>query len=150
MRLSRPGPSVNGDQGGQILTELALAAPVLLAALVAVVGLAQAGQKKALVTRAAGAAARVAVVRPDLAGAEALRVLRDSDGEIDARDVETRVKPVRLTGMPFMRPVKVSVSLRYRPPAGFGWRPVLYLRSEFVADRWANGVWFDIPPPVRR
>ncbi len=129
---------------GQALTELALAAPVLIFAAVAVLSLVQAGQKKAQVTRAAAAAARVAVVRPDLAEHEAIAVLRLEDPRIKASDVKTSVAPAAVAHLPFTNPVRVRVVYKYRALAGFGWHPTFNLKSEFVIDRWVNGVFFDI------
>lgn len=133
------------DERGTALTELAITTPLILFVLVAVFSLAEAGQKKALVVRAAGAAARVAAVRPDLVKREALDILRTSDPAIKAGDVQTIVTPARIPRLPFSNPTTVRVTLKYRPITGFGWRPVFNLRSEFVVDRWVNGVLFDIP-----
>lgn len=127
------------------MTELAITAPLILFVLVAVFSLAEAGQKKALVVRAAGAAARVAVVRPDLAEREAVDILRTSDPKIKSGDVHTTVSPAQISRLPFTNPARVRVALKYRPITGFGWRPVFNLSSEFVIDRWVNGVLFDIP-----
>lgn len=136
---------LKNDQSGQALTELAIIAPVFLFVLVAVVGLAQAGQRKAVVVRAAAAAARVAVVKPEAARAEALEVLRQTDPRITASDVDVAIEDVGGFRAPFSKPARVRVKYRYHPITGFGWRPVFNLRSEFVFDRWSNTVIFDIP-----
>ncbi|MDP1808234.1 MAG: hypothetical protein Q8L35_01715 [Actinomycetota bacterium] len=133
------------DERGIALTELVITAPLILFILVAVFSLAEAGRKKALVVRAAGAAARVAVVRPDLAPAEALDVLKASDSRIKTADVKTTIAAANISRLPFSNPTRVTVTLKYHPITGFGWRPVFNLKSEFVLDRWVNGVWFDIP-----
>ncbi|KKK88883.1 hypothetical protein LCGC14_2738690, partial [marine sediment metagenome] len=76
------------NQDGQALVELAMIAPILLFVIVAIISLTEAGQKKTMVARAAAAAARVAIVRPDLAEQEALSVLRSTDPTIRAGDVQ--------------------------------------------------------------
>lgn len=133
------------DERGQALVELAILTPILLFVMIAVVGLAQAGQRKAVVTRAAAAAARVAVVREDLAKSEALAVLRESDPSITSRDIAVSVISVEKGYIPFLSPKRVSVSYKYRPLSGFGWNPTFDLRSSFVYDKWSNGILFDVP-----
>lgn len=137
--------SDKGDERGIALTELAITTPLILLVMMAVFSLAEAGQKKALVVRAAGAAARVAVVRPDLAAREAVDLLKAADPRIKTGDIRTTVAPAKIRHLPFSNPTRVTVTLRYRPITGFGWRPVFNLKSEFIADRWVNGVLFDIP-----
>jgi len=127
------------------MVELALTAPLLLFAGVAAIGLAQAGQKKAMVTRAAAVAARVAVVRPELAQDAARDYIVATDPSVKPGDIGTRVAPVDGLHLPFTQPTRVMVTVKYRPLTGFGWRPTFNLRSEFVVDRWSNGVWFDLP-----
>lgn len=141
--------SFKADERGMALTELAITTPLILFVLMAVFSLAEAGQKKALVVRAAGAAARVAVVRPDLAEREAVDLLKAADPHIKTADIRTTVAPANTRRLPFANPTRVTVTLRYRPIIGFGWRPVFNLKSEFIADRWVNGVLFDIPTSTR-
>ncbi len=132
------------NQNGQALVELVMIAPILLFIIVATISLAQAGQKKAMVARAAAAAARVAIVRPELAQQEALSVLSSADPSIRAGDVEVIVKPVKNSPIPFTAPMQVSVALNYRPLSGFGWRPTFRLKSRFISDKWSNAVWFNV------
>lgn len=134
------------NQSGQALTELALVAPLLLWVLLAVFSLAEAGRRKAAVERAAAAAARVAVVRPDLAPNTALAVLRAADAVSDSKDVKTAI--IRAPGIIPGGAVRVLVSLRYRPRMGFGWRPSFDLKSDYVVDRWKNSVFFSLPEPA--
>ncbi len=135
------------NQDGQALVELAMITPILLFIVVATVSLAQAGQKKAMVARAAGAAARVAIVRPDLAQQEAVSVLRSTDPTIKPGDVKVTVSPTKNSPIPFTAPMRVSVTLNYRPLTGFGWRPTFRLKSHFIADKWSNAVWFNVSGP---
>lgn len=132
------------NQDGQALVELAMIAPILLFVIVAIISLTEAGQKKTMVARAAAAAARVAIVRPDLAEQEALSVLRSTDPTIRAGDVQVTVKPAKNSPIPFTAPMRVSVVLNYRPVSGFGWRPTFRLKSNFVSDKWSNGVWLNV------
>lgn len=121
-----------------------MAVPLILLVLIAGTSIIEAVQKKAIVAQAAGAAARVAVVRPDLAGEEALNVLQTSDSHIKAADVKTTVTEANIFHLPFSNPTRVTVTLKYRPISGFGWRPVFHLKSDYVLDRWVNGVLFDV------
>lgn len=131
-------------QRGTALVELAMTAPLLLFVGVAAIGLAQAGQKKAMVARAAAVAARVAVVRPELAPDAARDYIVATDPSVKPGDVVAKVAPVDGLRLPFTQPTRVIVTVKYRPLTGFGWRPTFNLRSEFFVDRWSNGVWFDI------
>ncbi len=133
------------DERGQALVELAVLTPILLFVMIAVVGLAQAGQRKAAVTRAAAAAARVAVVREDLAKSEALAVLRESDPSIASKDIAVSISSVEKGYIPFSTPKRVDVSYKYRPLSGFGWNPTFRLKSSFVYDKWSNAILFDVP-----
>ena len=133
------------EQSGQALIELALVSPLIMLVIVAMVGLGQAAQKQALVTRAASAAARVAVVRPDLVEREALEVLSAADPSIDPADIKATVESAGIPALPFSRLVRVAVVYRYQPISGFGWRPTFDLRAEFVTDQYNNAVWFDLP-----
>jgi Flp pilus assembly protein TadG len=135
------------NESGQILTELVIAAPIIMLVIVAIVSLGQAEEKQALVTRAAAAAARVAVVRSDLAAGAAFDMMRAADPSIQPGDVRTTVKAFGVTASPFSRTAKVRVSYKYRPISGFGWHPVFRLEAEYVVDQYDNAVWFNIPPP---
>jgi Flp pilus assembly protein TadG len=137
-------------QRGQALVELALTAPLLMLLALVAFSLTLAGQKKVLVTHAAAAAARVTVVRPDLAADEALAVLTDADPTIRRSDVKTTVERVRVPGLPASNTARVTVTLDYRPLTGFGLSPVHNLGSSVVVDRWSNAVWLDIPAPSTR
>ncbi len=133
------------EQSGQVLTELALVSPLIMVALIAIVSLGQAAQKQALVARAASAAARTAVVRPDLAPSVAAKVLRTADPSISSGDIRTTVERVAKPGLPLSGFVRVIVVYEYRPISGFGWRPKFSLRAEFVADQYTNAAWLDLP-----
>lgn len=134
------------NESGQILTELAIFSPIFMLVIVAIVGLAQAGQKQAVVARAAAASARVAAVAPEMAPAEALAVLAAADPAIDEADVVTTVEPLEAGRLPFSRPARVTVTYRYKPISGFGWRPTFTLRESFVTDQYNNAIIFEAPP----
>src|SRR3990170_3721687 len=105
--------------------------PVVLLAVAAMIGLALVGREQVRLTRAAAAAARVAVVRPDLARDEAIRSLSTAGSSIKPASVRVTIAPA--DGPPGLSALKrISVSTYYRPIAGFGWRPVFKLRSELV------------------
>jgi len=133
------------NESGQILTELAIFSPIFMLVIIATVGLAQAGQKQALVARAAAAAARVAVVAPEAAPAEALAVLQTADPTIDEADIDTSVEPLEAGRLPFSRPARVTVTYKYKALSGFGWRPTFTLREAFVTDRYDNAIIFEVP-----
>ncbi len=134
------------NESGQILTELAIFSPIFMLVIIATVGLAQAGQKQALVTRAAAAAARVATVAPEAAPAEALAVMRTADPSIDEADIDTAVEALETGTLPFSRPTRVTVTYTYKPISGFGWRPTFTLSEAFVIDQYNNAIIFEAPP----
>ena len=134
------------NESGQILTELAVFSPIFMLVIVATVGLAQAGQKQALVARAAAAAARVATVAPEEAPAEALAVLQTADPTIDEADINTSVESLKTGGLLFSRPARVTVTYTYKPISGFGWRPTFTLSEAFVTDQYDNAIIFEVPP----
>lgn len=123
-------------ESGQILTELAIVMPLILFAILTAVGLGQAGQRKALVVRAAASAARVAVVRQDLAPAAAFDTIKAGDPYARRADVKTTLGTVTRVALPPTETVKVTVVYRYRPLAGFGWRPTFNLQASFTIDKY--------------
>ncbi len=134
------------SESGQILTELAVFSPIFMLVIIAIVGLAQAGQKQAHVSRAAAAAARVAIVAPEAAPAEALAVLRTADPSVIEADINTAVETLETGALPFSRPVSVTVTYTYKPISGFGWRPTFTLSEAFVIDQYNNAIIFEVPP----
>lgn len=141
--ISRIKAAVIESERGQAAVELALCAPILLVVLLASVGLADAGRKRAVVARAAMYGSRLAVV--DAAPAVRRQVAEmavDLDASIEPRRLSVRVTrdnwPFYLRA--FANPVTVTV--KYDAPllGAFGWSPRIAVSQSYTADKWSDAI----------
>lgn len=137
-----------GAEDGQAAVELALVAPLLLLVVLGAVGLAEAGQKRAVVARAAMYGSRLAVVDPaDVIRREVRQMAADLDPTVEPERLRVRVSqgnwPRWLQA--FANPVTVTVSYKVPLFQGFGWSPRLTVEQAYTSDKWNNGIIADFP-----
>ncbi len=136
------------NQRGTAAVELAIVMPLLLFITLAVFSLAGAGQKKALVARAALEGGRLAVVKdgPEVSD-YVKRIMKTADPLIDTERVD--VKITNVSNLPLIKavikPIRITVSYHQPVISGFGWGPRITVKQSYIFEKWDNGVIFDIP-----
>lgn len=137
------------SEKGTSTVELAVVAPLLLLVALAAFSLADAGQKKALVSRAAMQGARLAVVKGEPEVKEYVKhIMKTADPSIKTENIDVGVEN-SFEGIPVVSSIIVplKVTVRYRQPiiSGFGWSPNITLKKSYIYEKWDNGIFFDIP-----
>lgn len=138
------------NEQGTATTELAIAAPLLLLIVIAVFSLADAGQKKALLARAAMQGARLAVVKGSNHAAIAdyiKKVMKTADSAVDDSRIKVTVENVNNVPLASfaIKPLKVTVSYDQPIISLFEWSPKIALSKSYTFEQWDNAVIFDIP-----
>lgn len=136
------------NERGTATVELALATPLLLFITLAVFSLASAGQKKALVARAALEGGRLAVVKDGpVVSNYVKRIMKTADPRIDTGLIDVEI--ANLNNIPFakavIKPIKITVKYHQPVVSGFGWSPRITVKQSYIFEKWDNGVIFDIP-----
>lgn len=136
------------SERGQAAVELALIAPALILLVLAATTLLEVAQKKALVTRLASQAARMAVYADDAGAIESYlkRSLMEADGGADKGRLKVRLGAASAGWMAKVgAPVKVSVDYSVPVPLLSGLPGSdIPVSASVVVEKWSNAVWFDI------
>jgi len=136
------------DERGTAAVELAIAASLLLFIALAVFSLVSAGQKRALVARAALAGGRLAIVKDESEVSDYVkRIMKTANPLIDTERVDVRI--TNINNLPLIRAVikPIKITVKYHQPviSGFGWSPRITIQQSYIFEKWDNGVIFDIP-----
>ena len=151
---ARSALAANLGDGGQSLVELALAAPLFVAFIIASASILQAVQMKAVVTRLASEGARIAVYRGAAGRSEIEAILRRAltgvDSTKDARRLRVQVSDVPRTEAGLVqkvgKPIKVIVTYDLPLPllGGLIGGRTIPIESVVIVEKWPNAVWFDV------
>ncbi len=154
MRAAPDTDSASFWEKGQSIVELALAAPVFVAFIIASMSLLRAVQMKATTSRLASQGARIAVYRGSEGRAEVEAFLRRAlagvDPSADPRRLRVQVVDVPASEVGFVqevgKPVKVTVTYDLPLPllGGLFGARTASVGSSVVVEKWPNAIWFDV------
>ncbi len=137
------------SEKGTSAVELAIVAPLLIAVTFAAFGLAEAGQKKALVARAAMQGARMSVVKDiDEVRSYVKHIMKTADPSIDVTKIDVKIEN-EFDEIPILKsiiiPQKVIVTYDHPIFSGFlGLAPTIRLEKSYIYEKWDNAVFFDV------
>ncbi len=117
--------------------ELAVAAPLILLVGLGSFYLANMARQKALVSRLALEAGRLAVVKSrDEVQTYINQIVAKSDFSLSSVKVKIAEADKQDFGDLAVKPVKVTVSCRYLVSQVFGWSPSIVFEKSYIFDRW--------------